>query len=135
MHIEPPRLTVDCVVFAGDAVVLIKRKYEPFKGAYALPGGFVEAGETVEQACARELKEETGLTATNQRLVGVYSDPGRDPRCHTVTVAFIADAEISDLKAGDDASSAELLSDWRELPVAFDHEQIVRDAWRLYRNP
>lgn len=128
---ERPFLTVDCVVFHEDAVVLIRRAHDPFKGWYALPGGFVEAGETVEDACRRETREETGLVVTDLRLIGVYSEPGRDPRRHTVTVAFLGRADLSALKAGDDAGSAELVADWRHVQIAFDHQRILSDAWRL----
>ena len=81
MH-KTPLLTVDCVVFNGDSVLLIRRAFEPFKGFLALPGGFVDIFESVEMACVRELKEETGLEidAASLQLVGVYSDPNRDPR-------------------------------------------------------
>lgn len=129
---ERPFLTVDCVVFHGDAVVLIRRAHDPFKGWYALPGGFVEAGETVEDACRRETREETGLVVEDLRLIGVYSDLARDPRRHTVSVAFLGRADISTLKAGDDASSAELVADWQHAQIAFDHKKILSDAWRLY---
>jgi 8-oxo-dGTP diphosphatase len=131
--VETPLLTVDCVVFAGDSIVLIRRRHEPFQGWYALPGGFVEIGETVEDACRRETLEETGLTVRDLRLVGVFSDPARDPRRHTVSVAFLARADVSSLKAGDDASSAELVTDWEHTPVAFDHKEILRDAWRIHK--
>lgn len=124
-------VTVDCVIFSGDAVVLIKRGYEPFKDHYALPGGFVELGETVENACVREALEETGLVTTNLRMIGVYSEPSRDEFRHTVAVAFLAEADLSTLKAGDDAKSVELVRNWRELPLAFDHKKIIEDAWRL----
>jgi 8-oxo-dGTP diphosphatase len=128
-----PKLTVDCVIFEDGAVLLIRRGNEPFRGMYALPGGFVEVGETVEQACARETKEETGLRVEKLRLVGVYSDPGRDPRFHTVTVAFLGQADLSDLKAGSDAAEVDLVTDWHEVEIAFDHRQIIEDAWRLKR--
>jgi len=129
---ERPFLTVDCVVFHNGAVVLIRRAYDPFKGWYALPGGFVEVGETVEDACLRETREETGLIVKDLRLIGVYSDPARDPRRHTVSVAFLGEADISSLKAGDDASAAELVVDWQHAEIAFDHKKILNDAWRLY---
>jgi 8-oxo-dGTP diphosphatase len=130
---ERPFLTVDCVVFHNGSVVLIRRAYEPFKGWYALPGGFVEVGETVEDACRRETREETGLVVEDLRLIGVYSDPARDPRRHTVSVAFLGRADISSLKAGDDASSAELVAGWQHEQTAFDHKKILSDAWRLYK--
>ena len=125
-------LTVDCVVFAGDSVVLIKRKNPPFQGQYALPGGFAEENETVEEACIREAKEETNLDLKNLRLIGVYSKPDRDPRGRTVSVAFLAEAyDISVLKAGDDAKEIELVSDWQNIDLAFDHKQIIFDAMKL----
>ncbi len=129
---ERPFLTVDCVVFHSNAVVLIRRAHDPFKGWYALPGGFVETGETVEDACRREIREETGLVVKDLWLVGVYSNPARDPHRHTVSVAFLAQADISSLKAGDDASSAELVEEWQHAQIAFDHKEILSDAWRLY---
>ena len=131
MH-DRPFLTVDCVVFHDNAVVLIRRAHDPFKGWYALPGGFVEVGETVEDACRRETLEETGLVVEDLRLIGVYSDPSRDPRRHTVSVAFLGRADISSLKAGDDASSAEPVVDWQRAQIAFDHQKILADAWRMY---
>ena len=129
---QKPSLTVDCVIFEDKSVVLIKRAYEPFQGKYALPGGFVEIGETVEQACMRELEEETSLIAKNLKLVGIYSDPGRDPRRHTISIAYLAEADIRHLKAGSDAAQAELVRDWAALDLAFDHQQIIADAWKLW---
>jgi len=128
---KQPGLTVDCVIFHGDRVVLIRRKHEPFVGQYALPGGFVEAGETVEAACARELKEETSLEVRNLRLIGVYSRPDRDPRGHTVAVAYLGDADVSRMKAGDDAAEVELVADWTSRQIAFDHAEIIAAAERL----
>ncbi len=126
-------VTIDCVVFSGDAVVLIKRGNEPFKDQYALPGGFVELNESVEEACRRETLEETGLVVRDLVMIGVYSDPSRDTFRHTVAVAFLAEADLSTLKAGDDAKSVELVSDWRTLPLAFDHKRIIEDAWHMRR--
>src|SRR5436309_1546590 len=97
-------LTVDCVIFSGKSVLLIRRKFPPFEGQYALPGGFVEEDETAEEACIRETKEETNLDVNNLRLIGVYSKPGRDPRGRTVSAAFLAEVkDPGSLKAGDDA--------------------------------
>ncbi len=129
---ERPFLTVDCVVFHGNAVVLIRRAHDPFKGWYALPGGFVEVGETVEDAARRETREEAGLVVEDLRLIGVYSDAARDPRRYTVSVAFLGRANVSTLKAGDDASTAELVANWQHVQIAIDHHQILSDAWRLY---
>ncbi|HML93592.1 NUDIX hydrolase [Methyloceanibacter sp.] len=128
-----PALTVDCVVFDPTGrVLLIRRRHEPFKGGYALPGGFVEIGETVEEACRRELREETGVCARDLRLVGVYSDPSRDPRGHTVSVAFLAQlAAPAEAVAGDDAAAAEWVADWRRQRLAFDHARILADAEKM----
>ena len=126
-----PALTVDCVVFDGDGrLLLIRRRNPPFKGQYALPGGYVDYGETVEHAATRELEEETGLAATRLALVGVYSDPGRDPRGHVVSVAYRIDTAGLHVRAGDDAVSAEFVAGWEALDLAFDHRSIVADAVR-----
>jgi len=127
-----PALTVDCVVLdSADRVLLIRRANPPFQGQYALPGGFVDVGETVEAACRRELKEETGLDVGALRLIGVYSDPARDPRGHTCSVAFLAHAGKAQPVAGDDAAAVEWIETWRQVPLAFDHALILRHALRL----
>ncbi len=127
-----PLLATDCVIFAPDGgVVLIRRKNPPFQGEYALPGGFVDVGETVEDACRREMLEEVSLRIENPRLVGVYSDPARDPRGHCVSIAFRAHADLNALKAGDDAASVTVVRDWRREKLAFDHRKIIEDALAL----
>jgi 8-oxo-dGTP diphosphatase len=129
-----PALTVDCVVVDGEGrLLLIRRGNPPFKGKYALPGGFVDVGETVEDACRRELMEETGVKAGRLALIGVYSDPHRDPRGHTCSVAFLSRVARAVPKAGDDAAAAEWVKNWSKLDLAFDHAKIVRDARRLLR--
>jgi len=127
MH-RNPALTVDAVVLKNKKILLIKRKQEPYRGHYALPGGFVEYGETVEAALRREVREETGLRVRIQSLVGVYSDPHRDPRGHVISVAFAADIVGGSVAAGSDASDAVLLDIVDLPPLAFDHAQIIRDA-------
>jgi 8-oxo-dGTP diphosphatase len=127
-----PPVTADCVaVDARGRVLLIRRGRPPFEGRYALPGGFVDVGETVEEACRRELLEETGIKAGRLTLVGIYSEPDRDPRGHTVTVAFLARIRSAVPRAGDDAATAEWVEDWRRHDLAFDHKQILKDAFRL----
>jgi 8-oxo-dGTP diphosphatase len=127
-----PALTTDCVVFDERGfVLLIRRKHDPFKGSYALPGGFVDVGERVEDGCRRELREETGLQVEGLRLVGVYSDPDRDPRGHTCSVAYLARVARAEPVAGDDAAAAEWVADWRAEQLAFDHAQIIADAEQL----
>jgi 8-oxo-dGTP diphosphatase len=132
---KTPALTTDCVVVdARGRVLLIRRGHAPFKGKYALPGGFVDVGETVEDACRRELMEETGVKVRRLELLGVYSDPRRDPRGHTCSVAYLARVARATPRAGDDAAAAEWVEDWAKADVAFDHALILRDARRLLRS-
>jgi len=130
-----PALTTDSVIYdPAGRVLLIRRKNEPFKGAFALPGGFVDIGETVEAACRREVREEVGLEVGDLKLVGVYSDPRRDPRGHTVSVAYLTRLPRALAPtAGDDAEAAQWVADWRKLTLAFDHAQILDDAETLAR--
>jgi 8-oxo-dGTP diphosphatase len=129
MEHRQPALAADCVVFDPQGrLLLIRRKNPPFQGQYALPGGFVEYGETTEQAAARELAEETGLTATVLTLVGVYSDPARDPRQHIVSIAYLVRVTDFVPRAGDDAAAAEFVANWQRETLAFDHNKIVADA-------
>jgi 8-oxo-dGTP diphosphatase len=132
MH-KQPAIAVDCVVFDSEgSLLLIQRKNEPFKGKYALPGGFVEYGETTEAAARRELHEETRLKVGQIHLVGVYSNPKRDPRGHTISVAYVAVATRgARVRGGDDAASAAFVPTWRTLKLAFDHGTIVRDALKV----
>ncbi len=124
-----PPLAADCVVFdERGRLLLIKRGREPFMGRYALPGGFVEIGETVEAAAVRELKEETGIEGRIVRLIGLYSDPGRDPVRHTVAAAYLIEPLTTNAVGGDDADAAEWIADWRELALAFDHSAIAEDG-------
>ena len=128
-----PLLTVDAVIiFEKEKLVLIRRKNPPFKGDYALPGGFVDIGETVEDACKREAKEETNINVKIKKLIGVFSDPERDPRGHTVTIAFLCEPKTKKEKpkAQDDAASLELvpLTKVASLKLAFDHMQIIKDS-------
>jgi 8-oxo-dGTP diphosphatase len=124
---ETPKLMVDVVIPAEEGVVLIRRGSEPFEGQWALPGGFVEVGETVEEAAVREAAEETGLAVELARLVGVYSEPDRDPRGHNVSVAFLAVVLSGQLTAATDASEVSVL-DPGSVDLAFDHRRIIDDA-------
>ncbi|VVB69252.1 ADP-ribose pyrophosphatase [uncultured archaeon] len=130
MDMRTPLLTADAVILFQEGIVLIRRENPPFQGCYALPGGFVEIGETVEEAVQREAREETGLEIEALGLVGIYSDPGRDPRGHVVSVAFLAKGR-GDLVSGSDARSAEVFSLQSMPHLAFDHDKIIRDALRL----
>lgn len=106
---------------------MIRRSNPPFEGFYALPGGFVEVGETVEEAAQREAKEETGLEIILLKLVGVYSKPDRDPRGHVVSISYLAEGR-GELVAGSDARSAEVFDPEDLPPLAFDHATIIRDG-------
>ncbi len=130
-------MTVDAVILCEDgSIVLIKRKYDPYKDSWALPGGFVELGETVDSAVVREAKEETGLEVEIISLVGVYSDPERDPRGHTVTVCYLTKKIGGSLMADTDASSAQYFKkdEILKLKLAFDHDIILKDAFELLNN-
>lgn len=123
-----PLVTVDLIVKVAGKIVLIKRAKPPY--GWALPGGFVDYGESLETAAGREAMEETNLGVVLKEQFHTYSDPNRDPRQHTVTTVYIAEAKGFP-KAGDDAGEAELFS--REtIPenLAFDHEKIINDYFR-----
>lgn len=126
-------LTVDAIIPYEGKIVLIRRMNDPYKGYYALPGGIVEYGERVEDAVLREVEEETGLKGEVYKLVGVYSDPKRDPRGHFVSVCFIVLPKGGELKAGSDAKEVALFS-LDSLPkLAFDHEKMLKDAEVILR--
>ena len=129
-----PMLTADCMVTnSRGEVLLVRRGNEPFKGCWALPGGFMEMEETIEHCAVRELEEETHLKVNEKdiRLIGIYSAPDRDPRGRTVTAAFAIRIGDETAMAGDDAAEVR----WWPLnalpPLAFDHAQIVSDGQRL----
>ncbi|HKA22766.1 MAG TPA: NUDIX hydrolase [Blastocatellia bacterium] len=128
-----PAVTVDIVLFhrfqRGLQVLLIKRGKEPFKGLWAFPGGFVDENEALEDAAARELREETGLSDIKLEQISAFGDPGRDPRGHTISVAFAAVLnEPRDARAADDASDVQWHSARRPPKLAFDHRKILKIA-------
>ncbi len=130
-----PLLTVDIIIAVRKqgrtGVVLVERKYRP--RGWALPGGFVEVGETVEHAAAREAKEETGLVVKSLSQFGCYSDPRRDSRGHTVSMVFTATARGIPRGADDAARAAVFPLDRLPRPLCFDHAKILR-AWRRKRD-
>jgi 8-oxo-dGTP diphosphatase len=123
------RVTVDAIILENGRILLIKRGRNPYKDFWALPGGFVEYGETTEEAVKREAEEETGLQCEIVKLVGVYSAPDRDPRGHTISVVYVMKVKEGEVSAGDDAAGAAWV-DINELPdeIAFDHLEIIKDA-------
>ena len=124
-----PLPTVDVIIESGERVVLVRRKHPP--EGWAIPGGFVEIGESVEEAAVREAFEETGLRVTLTALLGVYSDPSRDRRHHTISTVFIGSAE-GEPRGGDDAAEARRFAE-ADLPspIAFDHGKILSDYFRF----
>ncbi len=120
--------TVDAVVLREGKILLIRRTAEPYAGFWALPGGYMEFDETAEQACLRELQEETGLIGSQPELIGVFSDPDRHPG-QRIAIAFRIGSVTGTLSAGDDAAAYQWVSP-SELPeqLAFDHEAIIRQA-------
>ncbi len=135
-HYPRPAVTADVVVLTANVferkVLLIQRAREPFMGMWALPGGFVDENEDVDDAAARELKEETGLEGINLEQIGAFGKPFRDPRGHTISIGFKAVVrDERTVVAGDDAANAQwfLLSDLPSL--AFDHLDILRKAMEV----
>ncbi len=120
-----PIPTVDIIIRIGNAIVLIKRSNPPY--GWALPGGFVDYGENLETAAAREALEETGLVVTNLQQFRAYSNPDRDPRQHTISYVFTAEA-YGTPEAGDDAAAAKLFPlDTPTEQLCFDHGEIISD--------
>ena len=120
-----PTPTVDVIIVQESKIILIERANEPY--GWALPGGFVDYGETLEAAAIREILEETNMRATNITPLGAYSDPARDPRQHTITFVFVAFCS-GDPRAGDDAKDARWFPlDSLPSPICFDHAEIIRD--------
>ena len=122
-----PKLTVDAVIILNGKIVLIKRKRPPYQSKFALPGGFVDIGETTEEAVAREVLEETGLSIEIIKLLGVYSDPSRDPREHIVSVCYLTKG-IGNPKADSDADDIGLFDPYNLPELAFDHNMIINRA-------
>ena len=134
---EHPAVTTDCVIFTYEdwklKVLLVKRGGEPYKGEWALPGGFLRNDETAKEGALRELREETGLEASAVGELGVFSDPSRDPRERVITIAFYALVKPSEVEGGDDADEAAWFS-IDELPeLAFDHADIINAALERLR--
>lgn len=130
-----PKPTVDIITTDGKRVILVKRGREPFKGEWVFPGGFVDYGETVENAALREMVEETGVKVKLETILGVYSDPDRDPRGQNVSTVFVATVLEGEPVGGDDADEAK----WFDIDsigpedLAFDHGLILTDLkeWLL----
>jgi len=131
-------VTVDAVIYRksgdGHELLLIRRKNDPFKGKWALPGGFVDEGEDLADAAKRELQEETGLILDNLQQLGAFGKPGRDPRSHTVSVAYTGFAdENTEAVGADDADEARWFSITALPELAFDHADIINSAFEKHQ--
>ena len=131
-----PETAIDAVIIdENETVVLIKRRNPPYQNHWALPGGFVELGEKVEDAVLREAEEETGLHIRILKLVGVYSDPNRDPRGHVISITYLCKrlALAEQPHGGDDAKEAKVFNrpELENIQLAFDHSLIIHDALKL----
>ena len=130
-----PAVTADSVVFCngsdGLSVLLIERANDPFKGCWAFPGGFMDMEENAENCAKRELKEETGMEVRSLEYLGTFSEVNRDPRGRTITIAYYAVVEKSDVIGADDASQAKWFPIDSIPSLAFDHEEILRAALKL----
>jgi 8-oxo-dGTP diphosphatase len=131
MNYKNPKITVDGIIKNKKEILLIKRKNNPFKNTWALPGGFIEYNEKTEDAIIREIVEETGLITEIINLIGVYSDPKRDPRGHTISIVYELKIINGELESGDDASEVKFYK-FNELPdkLSFDHKKIINDYLR-----
>lgn len=129
-----PFVTVDAIIEFGDGIVLIKRSNPPF--GFALPGGFVDYGESLKEAVRREAKEETGLSLQDLRQFHTYSEPDRDPRFHTISTVYIAKG-IGEPKSGSDAAGVKVvrIKDLKKYDFAFDHRKIIQDYLGALKNP
>jgi 8-oxo-dGTP diphosphatase len=128
---EGPRLTVDVVIEVAAGIVLVRRRNPPH--GWALPGGFVDCGERVEDAARREMREETSLAVELTELLGVYSDPARDARGHTASVVYVGRAAGTPRAADDAAEAAVFTADALPAPIVFDHARILADYFRYRR--
>nr|WP_317631695.1 NUDIX hydrolase [uncultured Flavobacterium sp.] len=130
MRVSKIFVTVDIVLFkAENQILLIKRKNDPFKDCWALPGGFVDENEDLEVAALRELEEETTIKLEKLSQLGAYGKPFRDPRSHVVSIAYFANVDKNIIaKAADDAKEAKWFTVTNLPELAFDHAEIIKDA-------
>ncbi|WP_066973201.1 NUDIX domain-containing protein [Methanobrevibacter filiformis] len=134
---KKPSITVDILIFnennkninKNSEFILIKRKNDPFKDYWGIPGGFVDYGESTEEAAIREAKEETNININLESLQGVYSKHDRDPRGHTITIFYNATGDFNEMKADSDAKDINIFSynDLEKISLAFDHNKILKD--------
>jgi 8-oxo-dGTP diphosphatase len=128
-----PLVVVDGILFKDGAVLMVKRKYKPYKGYWALPGGFVEYKERLEDAIVRETKEESGLDVCVKELIGVYSNPDRDPRGHIISICFLLEFIGGKIKTSRETSDAGF---FKKLPekIGADYRKMIMDAKKLLKD-
>ncbi|MDR2829562.1 MAG: NUDIX hydrolase [Methanobrevibacter sp.] len=137
MNYKKQSITTDVFIYNDkNEFILIKRRNDPFKGYWALPGGYLDYGETVEDGAVREAKEETSIDVQLIKLFNVYSKPSRDPRGHTVTIIYLAKGDFKNLKANDDANDAKIFTkdNLSSINLAFDHKIILNDILTSLEN-
>lgn len=129
------KLAADAIVVKNNKVVLVKRRYAPYKNFYALPGGHLNHNETFEEACVREVKEETGLRVKIKKLINVYSSPERYPNCDTISVCYWCKPLFGNLRTSHETPEVKQVS-LGELPkkLAFDHTQMIKDYIKIAQN-
>ena len=128
MEIVKAMVAADVIIsFEDNSIVFIKRLNEPYKDCWALPGGIMDPNESIEETAVREAKEETGLDITIEKLIGVYSKPGRDPRGRSISVLFSANASGGKMMAADDAKEIIRTKEYSAMQLAFDHDEMIRD--------
>ncbi len=128
-----PSVAADGIIIKDKKILLVRRGHDPYAGSWALPGGFVNYGERTEDAVVREVREETTLETVVDDLVGVYSDPRRDPRGHVISITYLLKNPIGEPHGSDDAKEARWW-DIDSLPsLAFDHAKIIAEGLRLYK--
>jgi len=123
-----PAVATDALIKEGDGIILARRTREPFKGKWCLPGGFVNYGERVEDAVKREVREETGLEVEPVKVIGVYSEPDRDPRKHVVNISWLCKKTGGRMRPLDATSEVRVFTKIRKEDLAFDHARVLKDA-------
>ncbi|MEM3852431.1 MAG: NUDIX hydrolase [Methanomassiliicoccales archaeon] len=124
---KSPSVAADSIVCVNDTILLVKRRNDPYKGRYVLPGGILEEHETLEECAVRELREETGIDGKVVALLSVHSDPSRDPRVRMISAIYVVEPLHTNLTAGDDAAEAVFMPIDSLPPLAFDHDMAIEE--------
>jgi len=127
-----PLIAVDGVLFKDGSVLMVKRVQEPYKGYWAVPGGFVEYKEKLEHAIVREVKEESGLNVKTKGIVGIYADPNRDPRGHVISICFLLKLAGGKIKTSDETSDVKF---FKKLPgkISLDYRKMIKNAKKMVK--